>query len=111
MITVYVHKIIDDTMNAHANKTSDATKKVVLLSDVDLISFENDGSTMDMDAFESSKQAFSSLSKGGRPTGSTSVVMHGKHQDLVDAKNFCAIAFLKLKENRKRRLYVGYMTE
>jgi hypothetical protein len=62
MITASVQKIAQDTVK----KTSDATEQVALLSDFDMISFGDDGSTMDTDAFTLSERYVSSLNKGGK---------------------------------------------
>jgi hypothetical protein len=101
-------KILDlkETEKAKAtlneNTTRDVTENATLLSDFDLTSFETDGSTMDFDALSSSEQPVSSSwSEVGRPKGNTSLVKNGKHHEIVDAKNFCAVVFLKLKKSKE----------
>jgi hypothetical protein len=101
MITASVHKMLEDTANTNANNTNDATEKIALLSDFDLICFNADGST----------KSLSSPSKGCRSKWSTSLVTHGNHQYLVDTNNFCAVAFLKLKqikENGQHKVRCGF---
>jgi hypothetical protein len=95
-MTASAQKILQDTVN----KTSDATEQVALLSDFDLMGSEANGSTMDTDTFASSEWYLPSSSKGGRHKGSTSVLKQENNQDLVDANNFCDVAFLKLKKNK-----------
>jgi hypothetical protein len=120
-ITASAQKMLDLEETAKAKATlnenikRDVTENVTSLSEFDRTSFKADGSTMDFDALASYEQSVSSSrSKGGRPTGNTFLVKHGKHQDIVDAKNFCAVAFLNLKQSKemvKRWLDMGYMIE
>jgi hypothetical protein len=64
IITASADKMPKVTATANVNITSDATGNVALLSDFDLIGFKADGSTMDIDAFASSKQTTAIVSLG-----------------------------------------------
>jgi hypothetical protein len=99
-ITASSHKMLEDTATSNTNITSEVAGNVALLSDFDLVSFDADGSTVDIDAFASSERSSSSsLSKGGRPKWSTSVVR--KTSGFVDTKNLCYVAFRNLKQSKE----------
>jgi hypothetical protein len=60
MITASAHKMREDTATANPNIKSDVTGNIALLSDFDLIIFQADGSTMEIDSFASPNQSLSS---------------------------------------------------
>jgi hypothetical protein len=64
---------------------------------------ESDDVTIATDAFASSTDgSSSSWRRGGRPKGSTNEFKHHTQRELVNAKNYCAMAFLHLKKQRRR---------
>jgi hypothetical protein len=62
---------------------------------------EDDYVTTATDAFAPSTDGpSSSWTRGSIPKGSTNEVKHRAQRELVDAKNYCAMAFLHLQKRR-----------